>query len=465
MRLLIITLFLLLTTSLISQNQVNPNLFGFRTSLAFIFFDTKDSIFINDVQSLSSNVLSFPGGFGNFYHLEGAGYGLNLDEIKQYQKHINRNKIVAFLNKFIADQNHNENYIYDFIEMARVTGSSVIYDANIISSSPEEVLRAIKILLDSNIKLLGIELGGELSDRSYAHFMNIEKYISLSKFYAEKIRRVYKSLPIAVVSAPNNRGSRRLADWNTKLAKETFYDAIIIHPYAKIVKGKDVAGQMLTVIPEGVGESETYQIYKDRAIKYIISDFKLEIAKYNKTYQNKKIWLTEWNLQMSSVTGNSLLQALFVSHQLIELASLQESNIDIATFHNLAGRTISGSMIMRKDNKTQKNATFNSMKIVKELFNDSLFFAHKSEIQKDCFEYCFITETKNIKLYYWVNWSGETIKIDRKSTGIKSEYFGEHLFDKNLGNKGFQFNIKDFFNSEVSLRPFSITFVKEINEK
>ena len=39
---------------------------------------------------------------------------------------------------------------------------------------------------------------------------------------------------------------------------------------------------------------------------------------------------------MSSVTGNTLLQALFVSHQLIELASLKESNIDIATFHNLA---------------------------------------------------------------------------------------------------------------------------------
>ena len=465
MKKILIILFVLLTTNVISQNQVNPNLFGFRTSLAFIFFDTQDSVFLNDVQSLSPNVLSFPGGFGNFYHLEGAGYGLNLDEIQKYQKHEKRNKIVAFLNKLIVKNKHNENYIYDFIAMTKATGSSVIYDANIISSTPKEVLQVIKLLLDNNIKLLGVELGGELSDRSYAHFMNIEKYISLSKLYAELIRKTYKDLPIAVVSAPNNRGSSRLEDWNSKLAKESFYEAIIIHPYAKVVTGRDVAGEMLTVVSEGVGEEETYQIYKRRAIKYIISDFKVEINKYNTTYPNKKIWLTEWNLQMSSVTGNTLLQALFVSHQLIELASLGGSNIELATFHNLAGRTFSGSMIMRRDDQTKKNATFNSMKIVKELFNESLFLAHKSEIQKDCFEYCFVSEEETRKLYYWVNWSGEPVNALMKLTGKRHEYFGVNLFDKNSGSKEFEYDITNFVDSELNLKPYSITFFEEIIKK
>ena len=161
--------------------------------------------------------------------------------------------------------------------MAKATNSSVIYDANIISSNPEEILQIIRILLDSGINLLGVELGGELSNRSYSHFMNIEKYISLSKLYAASIRNTYKDLPIAVVSAPNNRELSRLENWNNKLAKEDFYDAIIIHPYAKIVKGKDVAGRMLTVIPEGVGAADSYIIYKDRAVKYISSDFNEEI--------------------------------------------------------------------------------------------------------------------------------------------------------------------------------------------
>ena len=166
---------------------------------------------------------------------------------------------------------------------------------------------------------------------------------------------------------------------------------------------------------------------------------------------------------MSSITGNTLLQALFVAHQLIELASLQNSNIDIATFHNLAGRTISGSMIMRRNKKTHKNATFNSMRIVKELFKDSLFLVHKSEIKKDCFEYCFMLEDGNKKLYYWINWTGEPIKTDVRLTGKKSEYFGENLFDKNSDNTEFQYNMIDFVDSEVNLTPYSVTLFEVIN--
>jgi hypothetical protein len=461
-RLVFISSLFLISINLIGQTNVNPNLFGFRTSLAFIFFDIQDSVFINNVKSISPNVLSFPGGFGNFYHLEGAGYGLKLDEIEKHHKKSKR-KTVSNLNKLIAKKNHTDNYIYDFIEMVKMTGSSVIYNANITSSSTEEVLQVIKLFADSNVKLLGVELGGELSNRSYAHFMNIERYIFLSKLYSKSIKEVYKDLPVAVVSAPNNRGSQKLTDWNNKLAKEDYYDAIIIHPYAKVLKGRDVAGKMLTVTPEGTGDSDAYTIYKDRAVKYISSDFNQEIRKYNKTFSNKKIWMTEWNLQMSPVTGNSLLQALFVSHQLIELASLQESNIDIATFHNLAGRTISGSMIMRRNKKTNINASFNSMRIVNELFRDSLFLEHKSEIKKDCFEYCFMHEDGNKKMYYWINWTEKHVNLDLILSGKKSEYFGENLFDKNLANKELQYNLKAYVNSEVTLKPYSVTLFKVMN--
>ena len=461
MRNKLIILFLLLSINLISQNIVNPNLYGFRTSVAFIFFDIEDTVFMNNVQQIAPNVLSFPGGFGNFYHLNGSGYGLRLDEIEKYHKK-SKVKTVATLNRFIADKNDKENYIYDFINMAKVTNSNVIYNANIISSTPKEVLQIIQIFLENNIKLIGIELGGELSNRSYAHFMNIQKYITLSKLYAKAIREVYQDIPLAVVSAPNNRGLSKLEDWNKELAKEDFYDAIIIHPYAKIAKGKDVAGRMLTVIPEGFGPEETYDIYKERAIAYIKTDFKKEIHKYNKTFNNKRIWLTEWNLQMSSVTGNTLLQALFVSHQLIELASLKESNIDIATFHNLAGRTLSGSMIMKENNKTKKNATFNSMRILQGLFRDSLFLAHKYEVKKDCFEYCFISAADNKKLYYWVNWNKDSVNLDLEFKGRKTEYFGEHLFDKNSDDKKFNYNMMGFVDPEVILKPYSVSLFEVI---
>lgn len=460
-RIFIISIFILFN-SIFAISQVNSNLFGFRTSTSFIFFDVEDSIFINNVKGLNPNVLSFPGSFGNFYHLEGIGYGLDVAEIQYYHKG-KKSKQAKGLNRIIKNKSHTRNYIYDFIELAKETNASVMYDANIISSTPQEVLDIIKLFLSNSINLLGVELGGELSNRAYAHFMDIEKYIILSKLYADSIRSVYKDLPIGVVAAPNNRGLSRLSEWNNKLSKETFYDAIIVHPYAKVVSGIDVAGEMLTVIPEGSSIEETYEIYKDRAIKYIMLDFKEEINAYVKLY-NQPIWLTEWNMQMSSVTGNTLLQALFVAHQLIELASLQNSNIDIATFHNLAGRTLSGDMIMMDNKKAKNNATFNSMKIVKTVFLDSLSFLHKYTLQEDLFEYCFVHLKNNRRVYYWINWSEISQKINMSHfAGKKSEYFGGNLFDKNRDSNKLEYNVIDFVREEIELKPYSITLFEQIN--
>ena len=105
------------------------------------------------------------------------------------------------------------------------------------------------------------------------------------------------------------------------------------------------------------------------------------------------------------------------------------------------------------------------MRIVKELFRDSLSLVHKSEIKKDCFEYCFMLEKENKMLYYWINWTGETIKTDVRLTGKKSEYFGENLFDKNSDNKELQYNMIDFVDSEVNLTPYSVTLFEVMNSE
>ena len=95
----------------------------------------------------------------------------------------------------------------------------------------------------------------------------------------------------------------------------------------------------------------------------------------------------------------------------------------------------------------------------------SLFLVHKSEIQKDCFEYCFMSAKENRKLYYWINWTGEPKKIDMGLAGKKSEYFSERLFDKNSEGTEFQYNVTDFVDSEMNLQPYSITLFEAINNE
>ena len=66
-------------------------------------------------------------------------------------------------------------------------------------------------------------------------------------------------------------------------------------------------------------------------------------------------------------------------------------------------------------------------------------------------------EDGNKKLYYWINWTEKPINSALILTGKKSEYFGGNLFDKNLVNQKFQYNLKSHINSEVILMPYSIT--------
>ena len=55
-------------------------------STSFIFFELEDTSFTNKVVGLKPQVLSFPGGLGNFYHLHAPGYGLDVEDFRKYHK-------------------------------------------------------------------------------------------------------------------------------------------------------------------------------------------------------------------------------------------------------------------------------------------------------------------------------------------------------------------------------------------
>jgi hypothetical protein len=458
MRKLII--FLLFSSfSLFGQNSlINSNTFGFRTSSSFVFFDTSDSSFLEAVRKINPKVLSFPGGLGNFFHLHNPGYGFNLTEVSNNHTG-SKPKVAATFNRITKQKSHNRNYIYDFIDLAKNFDTGVIYNANVLTSDSLEILEVIKVFKDNDIDLLGVELGGELTNRTYKHVIDEQIYIQDVSLIAEAITRKHPDLKLIAVAAPVNSIKRHTL-WNEKLSDADFYDGVITHSYAKVTKGQDAFGKMIIEYKEGENNFEAFQLYKERAINYIFIEYPNEIKEYLNVFEDKFIWVTEWNLQMSKITANTMLQALFASNYLLELnVNPILRNIELATYHNLAGRTTSGCMILSKNNKTSYLLPFDVMGLISPIF-DEKYSISRNKMSDQCFEY-------NLSLGKYkciINWSENPRNINLNSV---KKYQIEELFSEYLYSKGNTDEVtlnKFYFSNKkkIEVKARSITVIKEL---
>ena len=442
--------------SLFAQQKIKPNLFGFRMSTSFIFFDVEDSLFTNKIMELNPRLLCFPGGFGNFYHLRGAGYGVDLKEVSMFNKG-GKAEIGKSLNWISKKKGHTKNYIYDFISLVEKTQSKVIFNINILNEPVEEYLKVLEMFKENDIEVIAVELGGELYTREYKNIIDGELYIKLAKTCAENVRNHFPDILIGVVAAPVNT-LRRHNIWNKELALEKFYDAIIVHSYAKVTKGKAVAGKMVSEEQESEDKKVSFNIYKQRAINYFKHDYPAKILEYVVAFEGNPIWITEWNLQMSKITANTMLQALFTASYLLEASSNPKlKSIELTTFHNMAGRTLSGSMLLRKKNEMHVLITYKPMQMLSELFQDKDYECRIEDFEEECFKYIFTKDDRQV--IFWVNWSSKELET-QIPTGfwIQKYFFGKNLYSTTFDKNEIKYKEKDVVN-KIELKPYSLTMI------
>jgi hypothetical protein len=430
----LIVIFSLCIEVVFAQN-IKENIFGFATSNTFTYCDVTDTSFLYKVIALQPKLLRFPGGaVGNFYHYGEKGYGFDFFEIDQYHdgKFPKRSR---GLDKSRNKKNQQQDYIEDFIVLAKKTNAKAVLVANLFIDN-DDILLMIKKLTENNIEVVGIELGSELSNRSYfTKGYTIDEYIIAAKKCSAKIKNKYPYLKTAIVVAPlGKRKGHRHNIWNEKLAKLNFYDAIIIHSYAKVTKGEDRYGQMISEENEGKNKREAFDTYKDRAIDYLVNKYPKEVKVYEGIF-HKPIWVTEWNLQMSKTTGNTLLQSLFVAHYLLELISNSDlSAIELTTYHNLGGRDFSASVFRSNKEEIEIQSTYYPMAMVGKIFESDIDRIERNKYN-DCFIYtCY--DSKGIKKFIFsIDWEDNILKLQTLSKFNKHifdviEYKGDDLFDK-----------------------------------
>ena len=170
---------------------------------------------------------------------------------------------------------------------------------------------------------------------------------------------------------------------------------------------------------------------------------------------------------MSKITANTLFQGIFAANYLLELCTNPKlQTIELTTFHNFAGRTLSGSMLLKKENKTYVLSTYLPMKMMSVLFSDSRLVGSKQIIAKECFAYQFTDKETSKQLIYFINWSDKsvmhTMKKSKKDDWIKTEYFADELYSTTMDEKNtFQFLTQKIkYVSEINLKPYSITLLQ-----
>ena len=400
----LIIIFLFCIEIVLAQN-VKENIFGFATSNTFTYCDVTDTSFLHKVIELQPKLLRFPGGaVGNFYHYGKKGYGFDFYEIDKYHdgKFPKRSR---GLDNSRKKKNQTQDYIEDFITLAKKTNAKAVLVANLFIDN-DDILLMIKKLIDNNIEVVGVELGSELSNRSYFNKgYTIDEYIIAANKCSVKIKEKYPNLKTAIVAAPlGKREGHRHNIWNDKLSELNFYDAIITHSYAKVTKGKDRYGQMISEENEGKNMLEAFDIYKNRAIDYLVNQYPKEILEYKDVFK-KPIWVTEWNLQMSKTTGNTLLQSLFVAHYTLELLSNPDlSSIELATYHNLGGRDLSGSIFGNSKEEIEIHSTYYPFMLIGKIFENDIVSVEK-ENKDEVFSYRCYNNNEVKVLEYFVDWS------------------------------------------------------------
>ena len=414
---------------LLTAQNINPDVYGFATSNTFTYCDVNDTSFINKVLKINPQVLRFPGGaMGNFYHFNKNGYGFNFEEIKKFAKGSRFIQRSEALNRANIKKGHTHDYIDDFIKLAKLTNAKVVLVANMFVDN-DDIIKMISKMKSHNLEIIGVELGSELSNRTfYLNGYTIDEYIEDARDCSDKIKKYYPELRTAIVASPlHDNATHRHSVWNTRLSEMDFYNDIIVHSYAKVVKGKKEYGQMLTVESEGDSQEEAFEIYKERTLKFLNTDFPNEISKYNKIF-NKPIWITEWNLQISKTTGNTLLQSLFVAQYFLELMSNPDlQNVTLTTYHNMGGRDYGGSIFRNNKEVLEIQSTYYPLTFLGEIFRYDIVRIEKSQFN-NIYTYNCLDKNDKLVFSYDVDWEMNHFRLNFKET--TKIYGSNNLFDK-----------------------------------
>jgi hypothetical protein len=343
-------------------------LFGFNAANLLYFASASNTKAMERIGELEPQVLRFPGGtVANFYHPTGPAYGYREADLSAVPADSGPAKTMGAAIKqdnALAKSGTVRNYVHEMAEIAKRLDIQVLYVANILTGTDEEIVTALRILREAGAKVAGVEIGNECYLPSYSGtFPDAGAYLKRARTAHDAVKRAFPELPTGLVVAPapvlkdaEGGNAARLDAWNEAVCRAGFGDALILHCYSKPKSCKQ-AGSNTAMFRCALEENSVYAHEK----------LKAGMAEYDRlTGGKKKIWITEWNIHGGTSFGNTLLQALFFADMSLSMAD--HPTVGMSTCHNLMARGEGYNAIGLEGQNFGPQAIFYVSKLMRPLF-------------------------------------------------------------------------------------------------
>ncbi|MEM7595069.1 MAG: hypothetical protein AAF383_26825 [Cyanobacteria bacterium P01_A01_bin.83] len=327
--------------------------------------DWSDLDFIAAVQDLYAAKLRIPGGdVGNYWDWQRGGLIENADALRHKIKGLPAytqefNSLPTGLPFFLRFKTHQytASKLSDFLQGLNATNTEPIFVLNMLTSSLESQLEMLRYARDLGIEIKQVELGNKFYfdiPNYQKTFSNPRAYGLTAKAWTEAIKQEFPDAQIAIVGVvPNPDKPPRLQHWN-KVMRGTVLpiaDAITLHIYNG--HGLDTPPQQTDIYPYFETESVPIILGEPfRNWQKLIAD-----SNYQAIPDNKKIWITEYNLfeDIFSDDNNRPIPRVAGSwtHGLYNLATsllfLEESRIESICNHSLIESSLFGAILNTRD--------------------------------------------------------------------------------------------------------------------
>lgn len=405
---------------------INLDVLGFNTGFMFTTPMDEQPEVKNITKTLAPKVLRFSGGtISSYYHPDGLGYGFK--EAETYGKMDDLIKTQALF---------KQNAMVHFADLCKISNSKVIYVANLLTGTTDEMVKVLEYFKSREIAVVGVELGNEYFFKAYAEkFPTVQTYIEKCMPYVKILRSKYPQLKIGAIAAmvvdnkANGEFAKFMRTWDQVLGKETFYDAYTVHLYPKGEICENNAGEDIQKIFSCT--DLTLGVYMHNYHK-ITNDY------YKQFYGNKKYWITEWNIDKPDKLSNTFAHAAFAAEYLMGMIdhNISEGNpIEYATFHNFGSAGYAYPLFsyatqsvppINNDKTIAQNATYFPFLLMSQILQTGAERIKEKALYPQGISnqflnvQCYISKDKKKLFVFFENKSGKSMPLNLSETQWKA---------------------------------------------